>query len=212
MTGMSSMKSLLKMAALALGVWLAAGPAWADDEQSVRQMMEGAIQKAISILRDPALKGDVKREERRAQMRDTLLAVTDAKRVSLLTLGRQRNKFSEAQIAEFTETFSQLVFVTYIANLEKYTDEKVHILSIEMQPESKACVMTKIIGSSREIPADFSLFKDEKGAWRVYDVKVEGVSLVSNYRSQFSDLLVNKTPDELIAVLKQKVKENEKLS
>lgn len=202
------MRYFVRKAVLAAMVCLL-GNAWADEQQAVRQMMEDTTGKVISILQDAALKGDAKREERRAKMRETLLAVTDARRVSLLTLGRQRNKFSDAQLQEFTEAFSQLVFVTYIANIEKYTDEKVQILSVEMQPESKAYVATKIASSTRETPADFSLFKDEKGAWKVYDVKVEGVSLVSNYRSQFSELLVNKTPEQLIADLKQKVKENE---
>ena len=63
--------------------------------------------------------------------------------------------------------------------------------------------------SDKEIPADFSFFKDEHGKWKVYDVKVEGVSLVSNYRTQFSELLLKQTPDELIAHVKKKVKENE---
>ncbi len=202
------MRYFLRKALLAL-LLFSLGSAWADDQQVARQLIEDTTGKVISILRDASLKGDAKREERRAKMREVLLSVTDARRVGLLTLGRQRSKFSEAQLQEFTEVFSQLVFVTYIANVEKYTDEKVNILNVEILPDSKACVTTKIASSTRETPADFSLFKDEKGAWKVYDVKVEGVSLVTNYRSQFSESLVNSTPEKLIAELRQKVKENE---
>lgn len=181
----------------------------AGEEQAVRDLMQATIDKTIAILRDPDLKGDAKREERRAKVRTTLLSVTDARRVSLLVLGRQRSKFSEAQIDQFTEAFSELVFSTYISNLEKYSDEKVKILSVEMRANDKAYAATKIISSKAETPADFSFFKDEKGAWKVYDLTVEGVSIVGNYRTQFSELMLKMTPDELIAHLKQKAKENE---
>lgn len=186
-----------------------ADDAHGDDAQAVRDLMESTIDKVISILDDPELKGDPHREERRAKLRSTLLATTDVHRVSLLALGRQRTKLSEAQIDEFSEVFSNLVFVTYIANLEKYTDEKIRILSVEILPKSKAYAATVFITSDKEIPADFSFFKDEHGKWKVYDIKVEGVSMISNYRSQFSELLLKHTPDELISHLKKKVKENE---
>jgi len=199
------------MACVALAAMIAAPllPVWADEQQDIRKLMETTIEKTISILSDPELKGDVKREERRSQIRTTLLGVTDARRVSMLVLGRQRNNFSETQLKEFTDTFAQLVFVTYIQNLEKYTDQKVQILSVEMQSDGKAYAATKVLSKDKEFPADFSLFKDEHGEWKCYDVKVEGVSMISNYRSQFNELLLNKTPDQLIAHLKEKVKENE---
>lgn len=203
------MKCGLACVLLAVAVGLMVLPARADDQQEVRKMMETTVEKTISILTNPELKGDAKREERRTQIRNTLLGVTDARRVSMLVLGRQRSNFSEVQLKEFTDTFAQLVFVTYIQNLEKYTDQKVQILSVEMQPNGKAYAATKVLSKDKEFPADFSLFKDEHGEWKCYDVKVEGVSMISNYRSQFNDLLLNKTPDQLIVHLKEKVKENE---
>jgi len=180
------------------------------DTQVVRTLMEETIDKAIGILEDPELKGEAHRDKRRAKLRSTLLAKADARRISLLTLGRQRSKFTESQIDEFSDVFSQLVFQSYITNLERYTDEKVRILSVDILPKSKSYVKTMIVTSDKEIPADFSLFKNEDGKWKVYDVKVEGVSLVSNYRTQFTELLLKQTPDELIQHLKEKVKENEK--
>ncbi len=204
----------IQTAVLLIAIGLLPGAIYADDVskdagQAVRDLMETTIDKVTGILDDPELEGDTHREKRRAKLRSTLLAVTDARRVSLLTLGRQRTKFSEAQIDEFSDAFSQLVFVTYIANLEKYTDEKIRILSVELLPKSKARASTSVVLSDKEVPADFSFFKDERGKWKVYDVKVEGVSMVSNYRAQFTELLLKLTPAELIAHLKRKVKENE---
>ncbi len=203
------MSRSVKASGLVALVALASVWSWADDQADVRKMMQSTIDKTIAILRNPELKGDAKREERRAQLQATLLAATDTKRVSQLVLGRQRSKFSEAQLKEFTEVFAQLVFVTYTAHLEKYTDQKVEILSVELQPDSKAYITTKIVSKDQDTPADFSLFKDDHGEWKCYDVKVEGVSMISNYRSQFGDLLMRETPDEVIAHLKEKVKENE---
>ena len=194
---------------LVLVLGFAPGGAFASDKEDVRAMMERTVDKTIEILTAPELKGEAKQEERRAKVRETLLGVTDARRVSLLVLGRHRTKFTGAQITAFTEAFAQLVFLTYISHLEAYTDQTVEILSVEMLPKSKAYAATKIISKGKETPADFSLFKNENGKWKVYDVKVEGVSMVSNYRSQFSELLLKQTPDELIAHLQEKVKENE---
>ena len=195
---------------ICVGLWaLWASPAQADDRHDVQSLMQSTIDKTLTILGNPALKSEDKRLERRAQVRAELLGVTDTRRVGQLVLGRQRSQFSEEQIRSFCDTFAQLVFFTYIANLEAYTDQKVRIASVEMQPESRAYVCLKIISDDKETPADFSLFKDEKGAWKCFDIKVEGVSLVSNYRSQFGELLLKETPEQVIADVRQKVKENE---
>jgi phospholipid transport system substrate-binding protein len=200
---------LRKMACLAMGLLCAAVPAWGDETDAVRTVMQDTIDKTTAILGDDELRGEANKEERRTNVRSTLLAVTDARRVSLLVLGRHRSKFNESEIQEFCDAFAQLVFVTYITQLEKYQDEEVRILSVAMQPKSRAYAATLVVSKNKEIPAGFSLFKDENDAWKIYDVKVEGVSMVSNYRSQFSELLLKRTPAEVIANVKKKVKENE---
>ena len=70
--------------------------------------------------------------------------------------------------------------------------------------DSKAQVKTTILRSGVEIPALYNMHKDD-GAWRIYDVKIEGVSLVKNYRSQFSQVLQKKSPDQLIELIKKKI-------
>ena len=206
---MRSQGVLKRISCAALGLLCAMGFAWGDEAKVVRAVIQGTIDETVGTLKDEALSGDEKKEERRDKIRSTLLAVTDARRVSLLTLGRHRSKFKEAEIKEFTDAFAQLVFVTYISQLEKYHDEEVRILSIEMLPKSKAYAAILVVSREKEIPAGFSMFKDQDGSWKIYDVKVEGVSMVSNYRSQFSEILLNRTPAKLIADIKEKVKENE---
>jgi phospholipid transport system substrate-binding protein len=94
----------------------------------------------------------------------------------------------------------------YIDKILAYTDEKI-VFSREVALASdQAEVQTKIVTSSREIPIFYRvILKDD--AWKVYDVVVENVSLVQNYRSQFNSILANNTPDHLLEILRKKVQE-----
>jgi len=75
-----------------------------------------------------------------------------------------------------------------------------------MMLESQAEVPTKIVTASTEIPVKYRMIRKER-EWRIYDVVIEGASLVNNYRSQFSQLLLNKTPEKVLAMLREKVKD-----
>ena len=201
-------KRLIVVGVLAF-VAMAVLPARADDRLDIHTLMQATIDKTLSILGNPDLKGDAKKADRRTQVRAALLDMTDTRRIGQLVLGRQRSEFTAEQLNDFCETFARLVFCTYISNLEEYTDQSVLIRSIVIQPDSHACVSLKIVSQNKETPADFNLYKTADGTWRCYDLKVEGVSLVSNYRSQFAELLLSKDPAQVIADLKQKVQDNE---
>ena len=85
-----------------------------------------------------------------------------------------------------------------------FTDEKVVFEKERVVSETKVEVQSKIITASAEIPINYRMIK--KGdEWNVYDVLIEGVSLVKNYRSQFKDILTNKTPEDLLEILRKKV-------
>jgi phospholipid transport system substrate-binding protein len=126
----------------------------------------------------------------------------------VLTLANYRSKFSDEQFSRFKEEFSTLLFKTYIANLEKYTSENVVILKTERITAAKVTVVTKIKSDDKEIPVDFGMAQKESG-WVLYDVKVEGISMVQNYREQFRELLGNRTPDKFLERLKEKREKGE---
>jgi phospholipid transport system substrate-binding protein len=95
----------------------------------------------------------------------------------------------------------------YIDKILSYTDEKVVFDKETMLAENQAEVQTRIVTSSKEIPISYRVILKD-GTWKVYDVIVEGVSLVQNYRTQFSDILAKNSPKELLEILRKKVKES----
>ncbi|HBF33619.1 TPA: hypothetical protein DDW35_03550 [Candidatus Sumerlaeota bacterium] len=180
----------------------------ATQTDGARAVIDTTIQKVLALLKDEALKAPEKAEERRQKIRTVLLEVVDMDMVGGLTLANYRAKFSDAQFTRFKEEFSSLLFKSYIANLEKYSGESVIILKTETLPKGKVVVTTKIKSSDKEIPVDFSMA--QKGAgWVLYDVKIEGISMVQNYREQFRELLGNLTIDKFLDRLKEKREKGE---
>jgi phospholipid transport system substrate-binding protein len=170
------------------------------------------MDEALALLRDPKYNSDD--AQLKAQQREEFWAIVapvfDFSEVSKRTLARNWRKFDDAQQAEFAQVFSELLGNIYVDRIQGgYSDESIEF-GKETIHESKplARVSTFIVSSRNRIPVDYSLMKKD-GAWRVYDVKVEGVSLVKNYRSQFKEILSKETPDQLIERLKQKVIEQE---
>jgi phospholipid transport system substrate-binding protein len=171
-------------------------------------IVQQTVVKVLRVLADPKYKDPSERRKLRDKIRSILLDVVDMKNISLLTLANYRSKFSDEQFETFTKLFSQLLFSTYIIHLETYSDEKVVITGIEKTSASRARVKTKTVSSTKEIPIEFGFAKaDQK--WTLYDVYIEGVSLVKNYRSQFREILLNKSSAQFLERLREKVKENE---
>ena len=91
-----------------------------------------------------------------------------------------------------------------MGQLLKYTDEKVVFDRQTMLSEKKAAVDSNIVSSDKKIPITYRLIRRD-GDWKVYDLVIEGISLVSNYRTQFNDILSRQTPTEMLVILRKKV-------
>jgi phospholipid transport system substrate-binding protein len=180
-------------------VLLFALPAYAGGPlDTVRQ----EIQKVLDVLRDPTLSKEIKKEKLRAfygQMFDEL-------EFSRRTLGANWRKFNSAQQAEFVRLFRDILEKAYIDKLLAYTDEKIVFGRETPLASNQAEVQTKVVTASREIPIHYRVILKD-GKWKVYDVIVENVSLVQNYRSQFRSILAKDTPDQLLEILRKKVQE-----
>jgi phospholipid transport system substrate-binding protein len=94
---------------------------------------------------------------------------------------------------------------SYVDKILSYTDQKIEFYKENILSESQAEIQTKIITSSKEIPIFYRMILKD-GKWKVYDVVVENVSLVQNYRTQFNDILGKNTPEQLLEILRKKVK------
>lgn len=178
--------------------------------------LKAPMDEALALLRDPQYKVDdpEKKAIQREKFWSLVAPVFDFDEVSKRTLARNWADFSDAQQAEFAQVFSELLGNIYVDRIQGgYSDETIEF-GDQILHDSRplAVVKTYIVSARNRIPVDYSLI--QKGdTWRVYDVKVEGVSLVKNYRSQFKEILSKESPDELIERLKQKVAEQkEKLA
>jgi phospholipid transport system substrate-binding protein len=123
-----------------------------------------------------------------------------------MTLGPNWRKLDNSQQGEFVELYRQLLQGVYLRQLLTYTDEKIVFVRETMLTDTKAEVVSTLISSSKQIPINYRLvFRN--GEWRVYDLVIEGVSLVSNYRNQFNDLLNKQSPADMLMTLRKKVTE-----
>jgi phospholipid transport system substrate-binding protein len=170
------------------------------------------INEVVTILNDPQFKTassvpDIKKAQREKlwQVMDRFF---DYSFMAKSTLGRfhWEKTFSPAQQDEFVTVFSRFLGNSYLDKIQEgYQNEQVIFLSEELINPSKAIVKTSISGKKTEIPVDY-LMRAKDGNWNVYDVNIEGVSLVQNYRSQFNSFLLNNSADKLINQLKSKIK------
>jgi len=164
------------------------------------------VNKVLDVLRDPNLKTDSAKEIKKEKLRAIYSQMFDEVELARRTLARNWGKLNPSQQEEFIRLFRQVLEKAYIDKILDYTNEKI-VFSREVELSSdQAEVQTKIVTSSREIPIFYRVIRKDS-VWKVYDVVVENVSLVQNYRSQFNSILANKTPDQLLEILRKKVQE-----
>ena len=162
------------------------------------------IDKAVKILEDPELKK--KPAERRAAVRQVANDIFDFSETAKRSLARHWAPRTQAERDEFVSLFSDLLERSYIGKIELYGGEKVQFVGESVDGEG-AVVRTKLITKQgTEIPIDYRmLHRGEK--WLVYDVVIEGVSLISNYRTQFNKIITTSSFQELIKKMKTKQEE-----
>lgn len=194
------MKGLL--AAVFVMIFLAAPlVAGADTPLATVQMHVNSV---LDVLRDPALKGESMKKRRQDRIRTISEKMFDFAELSKRTLAQSWNGFNDRQKKEFIELYKSVLESAYIDKIMAYTDEKVVFQKESALSDKTSEVRTVILTRKADIPINYRVIRTDSG-WRVYDVVVEGVSLVSNYRSQFREILTNKTPDDLLEVLRKKV-------
>lgn len=161
------------------------------------------VNKVLDVLRDPALQGESNKEAKEKKIGAVADEMFDYVALSKLTLSRNWKKLSSAQQTEFVKLYRGILEQAYMDKILDYTDEKVVFEKETMLSENKAEVQTKIITSSKEIPINYRVL-ERKGQWRIYDVVIEGISLVKNYRTQFNEILTNKSPEQMLDDLRKK--------
>jgi phospholipid transport system substrate-binding protein len=167
------------------------------------EQIKGTVDKAVAVLKDPRLKPPAKLQERRNQLRQVLFARFDFTEMAKRALGANWRRRTPQEQQEFVRLFSELLERAYAEIIESYTDEKIVYLN-ERVDGSYADVLSKIQTSRGEeytINYKAHLVSNE---WKVYDVVAENISLVNNYRSQFSRVIAKSSYDELLRRLRDK--------
>jgi len=183
----------LCIVASAQGAW-AAGAA---------EQVKRAIDRVLVTVGNPALRGDEKIVDRRAAVRKIADEIFDFAEIARRSLGRHWLPLSEAQRTEFVGLFEELLERSYTPKIELYGGEKI-IYCGERVDGELATVSTKIITkNSNAVPIDYRLLKRGE-RWMIYDISIDGVSLVSNYRTQFNKIIQTSGYDGLVEKMKSK--------
>ena len=180
-------------------IGVAAAPGYAGPPTD---SMKTTIDEVLRIVREKELKQPEKAEERRHLLEKVVAARFDYTEMSRRALGAPWNQLTDQQKQEFVDLFRTLLTNSYADKIETYSGEGVQFLH-ERTEKEYAEVRTKVLSGKTEIPLDYRLI-NKADDWRVYDVVVDGVSLVNNYRGQFTKILRASSYSDLVDQLRKK--------
>jgi len=186
-------------AAVLAALWLAGvAAAGAPTDQ-----LHGSIDGVLKILSDPELKKEAKAVERRRAIRAVANDIFDFGEISRRSLAVHWQARAPAERQEFVALFSDLLENSYITKIESYSGEKI-VYAGDSVDGPLAIVKTRLVTrQGTEVPVEYRmLLRDDR--WRAYDVNIEGISLVANYRAQFNTIITRSGYPDLVAKLKAK--------
>ena len=170
------------------------------------EQIRTTVQGIVGIMRNQELR----KPENRKKRRDEIVALVnrrfDFEEMSKLTLAYKWRDLDQAQKKQFETLFAELLKDTYIGRIDAYSNEEV-VFDREIFDgvnKARALVYTKILKNNREIPINYKLV-NKNGEWFVYDVFIEGVSLVRNYRSEFIRIINEEKFPGLIKRMQEKI-------
>jgi len=162
------------------------------------------IERAVKVLEDPELAKEGKTAERRAAIRRIANDIFDFTETTRRALGQHWQPRTPQEREEITRLFADLLERSYIGKIEMYSGEKIQFLGDTIERD-QATVRTKLVTKQgAEIPVDYRLHRAAGDRWLTYDVSIEGVSLVANYRTQFNKIIQTSSYKDLVKKMKAK--------
>jgi phospholipid transport system substrate-binding protein len=171
-----------------------------------KDTVKGQIDKMLTTMQTPEFKG-LTRDAKLAEISAIINEVFDYEELSRRTLGREWRKFSPDQQKEFVTLFEKLLQGIYADRILAYTHEKIEFGKETELRKGRAEVESYIITTDNKKVPLFYRMTNKSGQWRVYDVVIEGISMVKNYRGQFREILSKNKPEDLLQTLRDKTKE-----
>ena len=201
------MRSLPRRLALALALVLSAVIVLPAAAGAPSDQLKSQVDRVLKTLDDPELKKEGRAKERRTAVRKIANEIFDFGETARRSLGRHWQPRTPAERDEFVQLFSDLLERSYISKVELYGGEKIQYLGDTIEDQTQAKVQTKLLTKSgSDIPIEYRMHK--KGdRWLVYDVIIEGVSLIANYRTQFNKIIQTSSYQELVKKMKSKQEE-----
>ena len=188
-------RSLSAVAAIAI-VAVTALHAWAG---APTDQVKTAVDRIVTVLQDPALKSEARVKDRRAAVREAASSIFDFEETARRALGRHWQRLSEQDRAEFVPLFADLLEKSYISKIEQYSGEKISYVGESIDPGGEIATVktTFTTKKGQDVPIEYHLLK-RGDRWAIYDVFVEGISLVANYRTQFDKIIQTSSYQELV--------------
>jgi phospholipid transport system substrate-binding protein len=184
-------------------------PALAGGDQPIEALQKG-VEEGLRILKNPEFNNPDRKDVQQQKLRIILDQMFDFPEFSRRVLAAHWKDFTPLQRETFIKLFAEFLGRFYMGRLqEKYKNEKLIYVSQEMISARRALVRVKVVWKAKEIPVDLRMIKREE-QWKVYDIKVLGISAVRNYRAQFRSLLSKETPAQVIERMKMKTEQLEK--
>lgn len=171
-----------------------------------RQTLEVSVSRVLALIKNPDYVNPATREPLLQKIEDEVLHIFDFDEFSSRTVGPRWTQFNADQQKRFADAFADLLIATYVRKIDGYNGEQITYMG-ETSQGGKIQVETVVtMKDGKKIPVAYRML-EKNGKWRVYDVLVESVSLVKNYRTQFQGILTGSSPDELITRVKAKAQE-----
>ena len=190
-------------------ITLITAPAPALAEQPLEALQRG-IDNVISVLEDPNYQDDSKKDEQAQRLWEATQEIFDFKEFSRRILASHWEKITSPQREEFIKLISEFLGKLNVPKLQsRYNGEKVFYINQKIINKSKALVEINVLWKNLEVPVTLRMKKNH-GKWKVYDITALGVSSVGNYRAQIHQIMQNKSPEEMIEIVKEKIREKEK--
>ncbi len=194
---------LKRIALIAIAFLLTAATAFA----TVTNVVKTTVDEVIKIVSDDELKKKSNEQRRRAAIKKSISVIFDNQEMAKQSLGKHWNKLKPAEQKQFAELFSNLLENSYAGKIESYNNEKI-VYTKETVDGDHAVVKSKVITARQdEYTLDYRLIKTANDKWMVYDLVIEGISLVSNYRTQFNKIISTSGYQTLVKKLQTKNKE-----
>lgn len=192
----------------ALAIFMAAGAALAQPASDARPALEKVVTEIMNDIKNPAYANPATRGPIRQKIESEVRSIFDFGEFSSRTVGPRWRTFSPEERQRFSNAFADLLFNTYLNKISGYNGEQIAYTGEDVAPNGKRVEVKTVITlkNGTQTPVSYRMLPKD-GSWRVYDVIIENLSLVKNYRTQFQDILNTATPDQLIQRIEAKAKE-----